>query len=289
MFYHVMSRGNAKQVIFTDDVEYRRYLALLTSAVDRFDVRCAGYCLMRNHVHLLLQPHDVAISRLMQQLNSTYCQWFNRRHDRVGHVLQGRHRAVLVDSNESFLRVLRYIVRNPVASRYVKTPAAWPWSSYRATAGLTEPPPLLDLGHVLRALDAEDQARAQTRFKTFVAVATDDGVTFDQFLLGSDAFLKKCAPALTPHRDCDDFVYAERFAARPPLTELLASAESVLARNRAVRRAFCEYAYTLREIGAHTGRPVATVWSWIQRARRGETRRSPRPVRPKLFDQKIEI
>jgi putative transposase len=109
-----MSRGNAKQPIFVETEDYEQFLDLLSAALLRFHVLCRAYCLLPNHFHLLVEPAASPLSRMMQQLNSTYSQWFNRRHNRVGHLLQGRFKALLVDRNEYFLRVVRYIVLNPV-------------------------------------------------------------------------------------------------------------------------------------------------------------------------------
>lgn len=265
MLYHVSSRGNAKQAIFTDDTDYRRFLDLLAIMTRRFRVRCPSYCLIWNHVHLLLQPYDFTISRLMQQLNSAYCQWFNQRHRRVGHVLQGRFKASMVDSHVYFLRALRYIVRNPVEAGRVRHPADWAWSSYRATAGLEPAPEFLDVDRVWRALDA-DPGRARQQFAAFAESRADDDLPDGSFVIGSAAFARRFAPMLRRHRDNVDFVRAERFAARPPLRELFPETNSGAAFDLAARRAFCEHAYTLREISAHVGRPQATVWSRIQRA-----------------------
>ncbi len=150
---HVMSRGNNKQEIFSQDADYTRFLELLPRLCDRFRITCLAYCLMWNHTHLLLRPLDKPISSLMQQLNSTYCQWFNRRHERVGHVLQGRFKGRLVEDDASLVRVLRYILRNPVAARYVDDPAAWRWSSYRAIAGLEAAPDWLQVEETWQMLE----------------------------------------------------------------------------------------------------------------------------------------
>jgi len=91
MLHHVMSRGNDKREMFVDDVDYARYLHLLERSARRFSVIVNGYCLMPNHVHLLMRPTVHPLARLMQHVNSAYCGWFNRRHGRVGHVLQGRY------------------------------------------------------------------------------------------------------------------------------------------------------------------------------------------------------
>jgi putative transposase len=264
MLCHVTSRGNAQQPIFEDDVDHLRYLELLARATARFKVACVAYCLMWNHVHLLLRPGDLPISRLMQQLNSTYAQWFNRRRSRTGHVLQGRFDARLVDNDVYRLRVLRYIIRNPVVARYTTHPGDWRWSSCRTTAGLEKPPAFLDVVDALGAFHGDSRV-AQEMFRAFTESPADDGLAFGALLLGPDAFARQLEPVLRPHRDKEDFLYAQRFAARAPLAEVLADARKGPELDAAMRCAFLDHAYTLREISECVGRPPKTVWSRIKR------------------------
>jgi REP element-mobilizing transposase RayT len=266
MVYHVMSRGNAKQVIFTDDRDYERYLEILEYTLQRFHVECLAYCLLLNHLHLLVRPTQFPISRMMQQLNSTYCQWFNRRHQRVGHVLQGRPKMVFVDNHDSLLRVVRYIVLNPVEAGCVRHPVSWRWSSYRATAGFDSAERCVDVAAVWEAF-GPDARTAQTRFAEYVDTATDSAPLPGGLILGSDTFVRQFEPMLRPHRSNVDFIIAERFAARPLLSELFADAAQGKPSRTMVRQAFDEHAYTLREIAAHVGRSAATAWSWIRHAR----------------------
>ena len=269
MLYHVMSRGNAKQAIFTDDSEYEYFLERLEVSTARFGIRCPAYCLMPNHLHLVLEPRAYPISRLMQHLNSAYCLWFNRRHRRVGHVLQGRFKSILVDSDGYFLRLLRYVLRNPVRANRADHAVAWRWSSCRATFGLTDSPDFLDIERVWRALDAENPGEARQRLMTFLADASDDRGWDEVVAIGSAAFRQGLEPALRPSRENEDFLYSARFASRPSLAELLARAETSTDLERAMRRAFYESAYTLRDIGRYLGRPTATVWAQIHRVRLG--------------------
>jgi putative transposase len=289
---HVTSRGNARQQIFVDDQDYERFLEILSNAATRFGVSCIGYCLMQNHTHLLLRPQDVPISRLMQQLNSTYCQWFNRRHDRVGHVLQGRFHCRLVDNDVYFLRVLRYVVRNPVTAGYVHDPADWPWSSHRVTAGLDATPTFLNVEDIWRVFGPTDDAMAHEQFRIFVESDADDRGTFAALLVGSPNFARRLEPRLHPHRDVEDFVYAERLAARPPLSLLLPEYLEGSAINVAVGEAFLRHAYTLREIGQRLNRPTATIWRWVQRSAVSESAQPSvmrRIVIERGKNEKIEI
>lgn len=266
LWYHVMSRGNNKQVIFTDQRDCERYLVLLRDACQRFGVRCLAYCLVQNHVHLLLQPSDIPLARMMQQLNSVYCQWFNRRHGRVGHVLQGRYKALIVESPQYLLNVLRYILRNPVAAGLARTPAAWSWSSYLATAGLVPCPSFLSVEDVWGLLNSPDEDSGRRRFLEYVDDVEGWSLPERALILGSDEFVARFRPLMSPHRHTVDHARWERFAARPHLPELFRDATDRGSIALAARQAFLEHAYTLREIGARLKRPPATIWSWIHRS-----------------------
>jgi REP-associated tyrosine transposase len=261
--YHVMSRGNAKQDIFLDDIDRERFLALLGDSCDRFGVRCLTYCLMGNHYHALLQPQELTLSRMMQQLNSTYCQWFNRRHGRVGHVLQGRFKALLVDYDVYLLRAVRYILRNPLADARVANPGHWKWSSYRAIAGLEHAPAFLHVDSILAMFTETTAATAQQQFERFVAHTEDDGYPGGPFVYGSNAFKMRVNALLEPNRANSDFVYRERFAGRPPLHTLFLNVYNRSSMDSAMRDAYLQYAYTLREIADLAGCSHAAVWSRV--------------------------
>src|SRR5262245_61043517 len=143
--YHVMARGNARQEIFQDDDDRNRFLADLRAVTRDRGVRCHTFCLMGNHYHLLLETPNANLSLAVRQLNGVYAQAFNRRHQRVGHLFQGRYTSRLVEKESYFLVVCRYIVLNPVRADLVRHPADWAWSSYRAHAGWADPPPFLTM------------------------------------------------------------------------------------------------------------------------------------------------
>ncbi len=133
--YHLTARGNARQTIFLDKDDYSRFVALLGEEVTARSWRCHAYCLMPNHYHLLMETPDANLVRGMHRLNCRYTQWFNRRHERVGHLFQGRYKSIIVESQNYLLELARYIVLNPVRAGIVPCPGDWPWSSYRVTAG----------------------------------------------------------------------------------------------------------------------------------------------------------
>jgi putative transposase len=264
-FYHVISRGNAKQTIFVGEADYERFLERLDATSSRFGVACRAYCLMPNHFHLLLQPDAHPVSRMMQQLNSAYCQSFNRHHERVGHVLQGRFKALLIDGDEYFLQLLRYIMLNPVKAGLVNDPGAWRWSSYRATAGLSEPPSFLAPEEVWRMF-ATTVCEAQRRFVTFVEAGRGQSAPSDTVVFGSDAFRADVAAALEPHRPIRDFSRRERYAVRPGLAAILADSQGSAARRKSMAEAYWRYGYTLREIADLIGCHVSTVFRQIRGA-----------------------
>lgn len=273
MPYHVMSRGNAKQCIFEDEQDHVRFLELLAESLERFATACLSYCLLWNHFHLVLVPGLHPISRVMQHLNSRYCSAFNRRHKRIGHVLGGRFKSPLIDNDSYLLAALRYIARNPIVSGHVARPEEWRWSSYRALSGIEPCPPFLSLDRVWRAFDCESEAMGRERFVTFVAAADFDDAWIDldrALYVGGQALGRRLDPLLEPHRKNVDFTYAQRFATRPPLAEIIDPSADRCALQKAAWIAFSRHAYLLREIGEIVDRPVATVWDWINRARRAD-------------------
>jgi len=143
--YHVMLRGNAKQTIFTEAVEYQQFEKILAQGLEVHQVKLHAYCWMKNHVHLALQVTETPLSKLMQSLSQRYTVWFNHRHERVGHLFQGRYKDILVDSDQYLLELIRYIHLNPVRANLVADPANYSYSSHRAYSGLVAAPPWLTL------------------------------------------------------------------------------------------------------------------------------------------------
>jgi REP element-mobilizing transposase RayT len=162
--YHVTSRGNRREPIYRDNADRLCQLDVLAEALVRFDADVLTYCLMGNHYHLVVQTHAGQLSRLMRHFNGVYTQAFNRRHGLVGHLFQGRFKAVLVDSDSYLVALCRYVERNPVAAGLVPRPADWWWSSCRAHLGLAPAPPWLAadalLGFLLGREPASEHDRA---------------------------------------------------------------------------------------------------------------------------------
>src|SRR5882724_10300411 len=164
--YHVTSRSNGRAAIYLDDEDREAFLNVLGEVCRRTHWVCYAYCLMTNHYHLVIETLDPHLSRGMRQLNGVYTQRCNRLHGRVGHVFQGRYKAILVDRGPYLLELIRYVVLNPVRAGMVTSPEQWRWSSYRATEGQAPTPDWLVTDWVLRQFGTR-QPHAHALFAKF--------------------------------------------------------------------------------------------------------------------------
>lgn len=199
--YHVTSRGNAREPIFLDSTDRLALLNVLGLALERFDAAMLAYCLMGNHHHFVLHTRQANLSRLMRHVNGVFTQRFNRRHGRVGHLFQGRFKAILVDRDRYLLELCRYVELNPVRAGLVAAPGDWEWSSYRAHCGLALSPAWLDTPAVHTLMlgqppgTAAQVRRATQRYASLVAQGMGRSLWPDglrqQIYLGDDAFVQR--------------------------------------------------------------------------------------------------
>jgi len=259
--YHITSRGNARESIFLDNGDRARFLEILGDVVDRFGWICHAYCLMTNHYHLLIETPDADLSRGMHLLNGVYTQWFNHRYDRVGHLFQGRFKAILVEKDTHLLELVRYVVLNPIRAKTVRNVRDWPWSSYRATAGQAEAPGFLTIGWILSQFDL-DPERAVRAYRRFVQQGRGVHV-WDELragsLLGTDGFVDQLRPLLKEKPVDPEYRKRERFAARPSLEVLFGDVTDKATRNERIYQAVRVHHYTLREVGDHVGLLYSTI------------------------------
>jgi len=137
--FHVYARGNEKADIFRDADDGAAYQSLLGATIQRQGWLCLAYCLMPNHVHLLLETPEPNLGRGMQSLHGRYAQTFNARHGRDGHLFQGRFGSVPVTDDRQLATTVGYIATNPVSAGLVGTPEDWTWGSHRAIRGVEQP------------------------------------------------------------------------------------------------------------------------------------------------------
>jgi len=190
--YHITARGDRQEPIVEDDDDRLSFIDLLGKEVSQQGWVLYAFCLMHNHYHLLLETPEPNLVRGMRRLNGVYTQRFNRRHRRVGHVLQGRYKSILIDKDTWLRELCRYIVLNPVRAHLVRDPGQWLWSSYGPTAGLAGCPPWLAAQAVL-ALFGDTPGRARAAYRRFVAHGIDAPSPWPelkgQIFLGDDKFL----------------------------------------------------------------------------------------------------
>jgi len=172
-YYHVGARGNNKQPIFLGDEDRRTFLGCLARAARRHRWTIHAYVLMTNHYHLVLQLDETGLSRGMCELNGIYALMFNSRHGRSNHLFGRRFWDARVETDEYYAAACRYVVLNPVRAGIVRDVAAWPWSSYRATAGLDFAPPFLAVDGLLSRFGSSPAA-AQDAYARFVRAGQDE-------------------------------------------------------------------------------------------------------------------
>ena len=195
--YHVTSRGNARQKIVRHDDDRRRFLTTLAQVTGHFGWLCHAYCLMDNHYHLLVETPLGDLSRAIRYLNGVYTQYINRRYRRVGHLFQGRYKAILIDKDSYLIELSRYIHLNPWRVRGGgRDPLRYRWSSLRAYIGREKAPEWLETDEIL-GLFGQKRGKAQRAYGEFVREGMERGIKTPwdevrwQSLLGSSSFVEE--------------------------------------------------------------------------------------------------
>lgn len=257
-YYHVMSRGNRRETIFKDDLDRKNFLGLLERQHDRRGWNILAYCLMTNHYHLLVHTPSPNLSRGMRDINGIYTQGFNRRHNKVGHLLQGRYTAHVVDKDLYLMELSRYVVLNPVRARMVSGPRQYVWSSYRATIGLVTPPGWLDVEQVL-AQFAKRRSTAIARYRKFVHEGVLKGSSLRSpsrtLFYGDDDFIERTLRKLQLPENVSELSNVSRSVEARPLDWYAARYK----RNDAITKAWGTGAYSLQQIGNHFGLHYSSV------------------------------
>jgi putative transposase len=251
--YHVVARGNERRAIFRDDSDRERFLEVLGRAVARYGWGALSYCLMGNHYHLLVRTPDANLARGMRQLNGVYAQGFNRRHDRCGHLFQGRYGAVLVQDGDHLKAAVRYVVRNPIRAGLVEDVREWRWSSHAATCGWR--PPGIVAVDLLLAEFHEVRSFARRAYRELVEASDDPSHQQHPLVLGDEEFVDGHLALVAPS---PEFPRAHLRPTRPPLHLLTpADVEAIVEAHRR--------GYSMREIASQLGCGVTTVHRRITR------------------------
>jgi len=274
--YHITSRGNEKKAIFRDDQDRGALLSLLHRTNLRYHWLCHAYCLMDNHYHLVIETPDGNLSRGMRQLNGVYTQWFNTRHDRVGHLFQGRYKAIIIQKETHLLEVCRYVVLNPVRAHFTEKPDDWPWSSYQATLGKEQPHPCLTIDWVLGQFSS-NRDEAERSYDQFVQRGLNQRSIWTavkgQALLGDDKFAANLLGQFSKHQGIPDISKNQRYANRPDLEKIFTERvlQSKLLRNRKITEAVEQYGYTQRAVADHLNMHFTYISQIIKQQQRTQT------------------
>lgn len=251
--YHVTSRGNERKNIFKDDTDRNIFLDTLHKVTQRYNWLCHAYCLMNNHYHLVIETSDGNLSKGMRQLNGVYTQLFNKRHKRVGHIFQGRYKAILIQKESHLLEVSRYVVLNPVRAKAVTGAKEWRWSSYCATCGIDKLHPCLTTDWILGQF-AKQKRTAEKKYKEFVEAGIGEKEIWKsvkgQSILGSDEFVEKLIGYVRGHEDNKEIPRSQRYINRPTLEKIFK--KEVLSnrkeRNSRIKEAVNRYGYSQKEV-----------------------------------------
>jgi putative transposase len=256
--YHVTSRGDRQEDIFLCDDDHQDWLEVLDTVCNRFNWVVHAFCQMTNHYHLLLETVDGNLSKGMRQLNGLYTQRFNRRHGMVGHLFQGRYKAILVQKEAYLLELTRYVVLNPLRANMVNALEDWPWSSYPMVFGQRATPPWLDTDWLLGQF-APERGKALQGCREFImsgrGISSPLQEVRHQLLLGDDSFVQS-------HRQLQDddvlreISKAHRKSVALPLHEYQTRHPD---RDVAMARAYLSGAYTMADVGQYFGVHYMTV------------------------------
>lgn len=261
--YHVTARGDRKRSIFFDDEDRELWLDILGVVCRRANFVIHAYCQMGNHYHLMLETLEGNLSDGMRHMNAFYSQEINRRHGLVGHLFQGRYKAILVEKESYLLELARYVVLNPVRGKLVAEPEDWHWSSYRSVLGKQLPPSWLDTDWILGQFAPERQI-AIDRYREFVlaGIGKESPLvhTQHQIMLGSTDFVQQHCLGL---RDVNltAVVKEQRRLSVLELDEYRALHPD---RDQAMAAAYKSTAFTMGEIARHFGVSRQTVSRAVQ-------------------------
>ncbi len=193
-FYHVITRGNQRQRVFKGDNDFQKYINLLAFYKERYKYSLYAYVLMSNHVHLLIETRQIPLSKILQGINQSYTMYFNGKYKTVGHLFQGRYKAILCDKDAYLLSLIKYIHLNAVRAKIAKAAGQYRWSSHQSYEKKKNND-FVDTDQVLRIF-SEDKSQSRKLYRAYI----DDGIevkkediykTVSQRILGEEKFVDK--------------------------------------------------------------------------------------------------
>ena len=225
----------------------------------RFNWRCHAYCLMDNHYHIVLETAGENLSKGMRQLNGVYTQYYNRKHNRVGHVFQGRYKGILVERDAYLLELARYVVLNPIRANITKNINTWPWSSYHAMINTAPTPSWLETDWVLSHF-SKQRARAIGKYSNFVREGIGQPSIWNnlqnQIFLASEKYINKQQKKINKKAALNE---VPRLQKRKIPKSLKYYDNQYKDQTKAIVKAYLSGDYTLKVIGDYFGKHYSTI------------------------------
>ena len=282
--YHVTARGNERRALFMDDGDRGRFIRVLSESVTSFEIRLYLFCLMTNHIHLVLETPRGNLSRFMHRLQTAYTVYFNHRHKRHGHLMQGRYGACLVERDAYLQRLSRYVHLNPVFTTALRSRPVrerltllrqYPWSSYRSYIGKDRRLAWIDYAPILATVGSRG-SRQTERYRRFVEAGIEqidaafiEAARAARLCIGSEEFRARIRllyeDRLKGRRRTEDIAF-RRAGTRLPIDQILravcvglAVERAALLRRRRDSRARAVASRMLCDYGGLTQRQAADV------------------------------
>lgn len=193
-FYHVLTRGNNKQKVFKDEQDYKIYLIILRRYHNRYKFTLYAYTLMPNHIHLLIETGVTPLSKIMQGIQQSYTYYFHKKYKSVGHIFQGRYKAILCERETYLLELVRYIHLNPVRAGLVDNADDYPWSSHPVYLGHLEQS-FVEKEFIFKIFSG-NKPLSEKKYRQFIGDGVDKGNrddfynVIDQLYLGAPEFVE---------------------------------------------------------------------------------------------------
>lgn len=286
-FYHVITRGNQRQKIFKDKQDYTKYLKILSDYKGRYKYLMYAYVLMNNHVHLLIQTQETPLSKILQGINQRYTIYFNKKYKTIGHLFQGRYKAILCNKDEYLLILLKYIHLNPVRAGIVKDADKYEWSSHHYYIEKHDREDIIiDIEQVL-GIFSKGKAKARRLYRVYMSEKEEVGrediySTIDQRILGDERFAEKVseeykAEVISTKRlkeyTLGDIVSGIENAYGITLKELRSKGKyrDIMLCRKLFSLVAREYGYKGKDIAGHIRKDPAVVTRYLKEKRELET------------------
>jgi putative transposase len=225
-YYHITSRGNLRDRIFFDVKDREKFLEILKRTKERYGYLLHAYALMDNHYHIFIETPKANLSQIMQNINTSYTVYINKRHKRFGHLFQGRFKGTIVDKENYLIVLTRYIHLNPVRARIVKRPEEYKWTSYREYIGSSnEKESFVDTTETLSCFSKKKNAAIKAYREFVMDGINDDSSPLNEveagFILGSIQFKELIRKLLHVRKPDEEIPQLKRFSKKIPVDKVI--------------------------------------------------------------------